>query len=1180
MRLTAFLLFVLLTQVNASTSAQQVTVPGGKLKLTQLFRTIKQQTGYVVLFNKGVFSEQDTCNIKGGKLPLQHLLDLVIKDRPVSYYIEAKTIFFTRNVPALPSAQVLVADQLRYPVSGRITDSAGNPLGNATIINQKTKKTVSSAPGGSFAIDADEGDVLLISYVGYEKRSVIVTSSMLSSGNNLVVILKNTISKLEEITIASTGYQMLQKERSTGSFVIIDSPLLNRAVSTNLLERLDGIASGLSFDKRSAMAASISSRGSAGIRIRGESSVAELTQVSREPLIVLDNFPFEGNLDQINPNDVESVSILRDAAATSIWGVQAGNGVIVITTKKGRKNQPLRLEVNANTTFFNKPDLFYDQNWLPSKQYVEVERKLFEAGYFNADLSNTTMYPPLSPVVELLAQARDQGLSMEQAESRIAALANHDVRRDYLDYVYRKAFNQQYSIGLKGGSNTAMYAVSVGYDRNLSNQIGNDYNRFTLSSNNTYSPSKKIELFMGINYSINNTTTNNYQNGFGFMPVGGNYARLYPYARLADDNGDPLPIVKDYRAEYAAGAVSQGLLNWQYFPLNETRLADKRSTKRGILLRAGMKYKVRPFLNVEIQYQNERQQVRDWDYRSAETYYARNLINQFSILNANGTVTYQLPKRGILQLANGDWRSDNARLQLNFDRTFGSDHTVTAIAGAEARETRTEGFYRYSYGYDDYLGVSANNLNYTVPLPVNPAGTATIPAPPGDIYGNVNRFVSVYSNALYTFRGLYSLSLSGRRDGANIFGANTNNRFIPLWSAGAAWNISKEPFYHLNWLPVLKLRSSFGYSGNVYQGSVYTTGIYSTSSLTSAQRILNLTAPNPDLKWETVATTNVAIDFSFGKEALISGSIEWYRKKGSDLIERQILTPSAGFAQYSTNGASTQTSGLDITLNGRVSVGRLQWRPVLLLSTVKDKLTRFAIAQTAGSMRSETERPGLVGKPLYSLFSYKWAGLDPVNGDPVGMLNGQHSKDYAAILNNFNPDSLVFHGPARPPVFGAFRNDFLYGNWSLSINIVYRLGHYFRRPSTSLNYQDILSGHTHIDYSRSWKNPGDENSTQVPSLVYPSNDNRNTFYRFSEVLVERADLIRLQDIRLGYVLSTAVCRMLHLQSVQLYTYLSNPGVLWTANKRGIDPDITSISAPVDHNLPSPFSISVGLKLTL
>lgn len=1182
MRLLTFFLFIASLAVSARPAAQTVTFSGSDVKLSQVFAAIKKQTGYVVLYNWKHIDKSRLVSLSVSRMPLNDFLKRVLKDQSLGYEINKGGTIVLFPIPSLfkslPADKTAITPENLNLLSVRIhvIDSAGNPLSGVTVSLKKSRVLGVTDAGGIFIANVDVGNVLVFSSVGFQTIERIVSDS-----SSLIISLKPYVSVLEDVEVSvKTGYQVLPKERATGSFVIIDSSLLNRAVSSNLLDRLDGIASGVYFNKKAALSGSITSRSGAGIRIRGESSVAELTQVSREPLIVVDNFQYDGNLDQINPNDVQSVSILRDAAATSIWGVQAGNGVIVITTKKGKKNQPLRLELNANTTLFNKPDLFYDQNWLPSTHYIEVERKLFEAGHFNADLANTTQYPPLSPVVELLAQVRDHGLSVQQAEAQIAALANQDLRNDYLKYVYRKALNQQYSIGIKGGSGTATYAVSAGYDHNLSDKIGNDYSRFTLNSNNTYSPSEKLEFSVGINYSTNRTTTNNYQNGFGFMPVGGSYSRLFPYARLADNEGNALPIVKDYRTGYIADAVSRGFLNWQYFPLKETELADKSSTKNGLLLRAGIKYKLFTFLNVEIQYQNERQQVRDWDYKSEETYYARNLINQFSILNANGSVTYQIPKRGILQIANGDWRSDNARVQLNFDRTFGADHTVTAIAGSELRETRTEGYYRYSYGYDDELGVSANNLNYSDPLPINPAGMANIPAPPGDIYGNVNRFISVYANALYAYRGLYSFSISGRRDGANIFGANTANRFTPLWSAGAAWNISKEHFYDQDWLPVLKLRSSFGYSGNVYQGSVYTTGVYGTSSLTGARRIHNLTAPNPNLKWETIYMTNVALDFSLGKQAWISGSIEWYKKKGSDLIERQTLTPSAGFAQFSTNGASTQTSGLDITLNGRLSVGRLQWRPVLLLSTVKDKLTRFSISQTAGSIRSETERPGLVGKPLYSIFSYKWAGLDPVNGDPLGVLNGKPSNDYTAILNNFNPDSLVFHGSSQPPVFGAFRNDFTYANWSLSINIVYKLGHYFRRPSTSLNYQDILSGHTHTDYIHRWQKPGDENSTQVPSLVYPSDYNRNTFYRFSEVLVERADLIRLQDIRVGYMFSAAFCRKLHLQSAQLYTYLSNPGLIWTANKLGIDPDINSMAAPADHNLPNPFSVAIGFKLTL
>ncbi len=1062
-----------------------------------------------------------------------------------------------------------VLAQENFTLQGRVVSGKdGEPLPGASVYLRGTQQGTTTNEQGMFTFSVPGSRVeLSISFIGYIAADTLL---YLPLTNGLVVILREDAAQLEEIAV--TGYQTIPKERATGSFVHLDNELLNRRVSTNILDRLDGVAGGvfLSGAPSNVNSGSPLDR-QLNIRIRGESTLALPTQVSRDPLIVIDNFPFEGTLDNINPNDIESITILRDAAAASIWGARAGNGVIVITTKKGRKDNPVSVEINSNITITQKPDIYQDRNYLTAEHYIEAEKILFDAGYFNADLSNTTSRPPLSPVVELLARKRSGAISETEYEAAIAKLSSADIRGDYMRHVYRDALNQQYSVGLKGGGNQTTYSVSAGFDRNLSNVAGNGFNRFTLNSNTSYTLLKNLELTTGINYSNSKTTTGNNHNNFGYLPVGGRYSNIFPYAALADVNGIPLSTARGYREDYIAQTESLGFLDWRYRPLQETSLADRYSKTNSLLLRVGLKYSFKQFLNFEVLYQNEKQMIHDWDYRSESTYYARNLINRFAIRKEDGTFTYQLPRGGILMQNNTNWNSDNLRAQLNFDKSFGADHRLTALTGAEARQLLTESYYRTSYGYDNELGVAVNSLNFSTILPVNPESIDLLSPPPGDIIGFNNRFISYYANAAYTFRSRYTLSGSARRDGANIFGANTNNRFTPLWSAGMSWDLSRESFYKLRWLPYLKLRSSFGYSGNVYQGSIYTTGVYLTNGRTGARYIHNLTAPNPELRWEQIGTFNTGIDFSL-KNNLLSGSIEYYSKSGRDLIELQPLAPSAGFNQFYTNGAATQTQGIDLNLTARIVKRGLTWSPVFLLSSVNDKITQFSVRQTAGSIRSATGRPGIVGRPLYSVYSYRWAGLDPVTGDPQGYLNGEISKNYTGILNNFNPDSLAFHGSSVPTIFGAFRNDISFRGFSFSVNLVYKLGYYFRRQAASPNYQDVLSDFVHQDYVRRWQQPGD--NTDIPSFVYPANSNRTTFYRFSEVLVEKGDHIRLQDIRLSYDLPSRVAGRAGFRSVRLYAYVSNLGIIWKANRLGIDPDTQATS----HVLPRPVSAALGLKL--
>ncbi len=1067
-----------------------------------------------------------------------------------------------------------VLAQESFTLQGRVvSEKDGEPLPGASVHLRGTQQGTTTNGQGlfTFSVPGNRAEVS-ISFIGYLAADTLLR---LPLTQELIISLREDASQLEEVAV--TGYQHIPAERATGSFVGVNNQLLNRRVSTNVLERLNGVAGGVFFSgipvnasKANPLARTLN------IRIRGESTLADASQVSRDPLIVLDNFPFEGNLDNINPNDIESVTVLRDAAAASIWGARAGNGVIVLTTKKGVKLSPLQVEFNANTTVANRPDLFYYKNVLPSKDYINVEKLLFEAGYFNFDLANTSNRPPLSPVVELLARQRSGAISQEEANAAIGAFANHDIRDEYRKYIYRNALNQQYSIALKGGGQNATYRISAGYDRNLTNKAGNEFQRFTLNTGGTYSVTPKLDLSLDLGLTRNIHSTPNEFSVDGFS-VGGKYGKVYPYARFADDQGHALPVTRGYRDSYIENAAGNGLLDWSFRPLDELRYSDQSTRNQMILIRAGIDYKIFNGFTASVKYQNEIHHTHIRRHYPVESYFARDMINRFSLIdNATGLITYQVPKGEILDQNQTHWRSNNLRGQISYNFTR-KDWIFSSIAGMELRELDTEAFGARYYGYREDLGIAVANLDYLNRFSTLPNGTGTIPNPGGNgISGFVNRFISYYGNGALTYRNRYTLTASARKDGANIFGANTNNRLTPLWSTGLLWDIGNEPFYASGLLPRLKIRTSYGYSGNVYQGAVYTTGLFSTSNFTRATNILNLTAPNPDLKWEKIRNLNVGIDFGFRNE-IISGSVEYYKKSGMDLIQNEPLAPSAGFRFFYRNSAATETHGIDINLKSRnLGSGAFKWNTTLLLSTVKDRIVEFSQVQTASSIRLSNNMPGLPGKPLYSIFSYRWAGLDPENGDPQGYLNGAVSKDYLKIMNNFNPDSLVFHGSARPVAFGSIRNDWSWKGLTLSVNITGKFGYYFRRPSTTLNYQEILEGRGHTDFLNRWQAKGDETTTGIPSLTYPANPDRGLFYEFSEALVERGDHIRLQDIRLDYDVPMASAGLKGIRSLTVYAYLNNAGMLWRANRHKIDPDF--VASAINIIFPAPLSLSLGINI--
>lgn len=1024
-------------------------------------------------------------------------------------------------------------------IEGRVISVTDNqPLPGVNVIVKGTTHGSTTDAEGKYKINAKEKDVLVFSFIGYAAQEIIV-----SSQSQMDVQLVEDIATLDEVTIVSTGYEQLPKERATGSFVKVDNELINRRISTDVLSRLEDVTSGLIFNRN------VEGKPN-DISIRGRSTLF----ANASPLIVIDNFPYDGDINTINPNDVESITVLKDAAAASIWGARAGNGVIVITTKKGKANQAPQVSFNSNVTEIDKPDLFYVPR-MSSSDFVDLEQSLFARGRYSITEASPSK-APLTPGLEAMIANRDGLLSDEALATQLNSYRQQDVRNDYEKYLYRKAVNQQYAISIKGGSATNRYIVSTGWDKNTESLVGNEFSRFTLNANNTWQLLKdKLEVSAGIYYTQSKNQNNNSgPSALSFSSVG----QLYPYARLRDDKGNNLSVIHEYREPFTKQAETDGLLNWQFNPLDEIKNSDNRSGMTDYRINANLKYQIIPHLHAEVLYQYWNSASTTRNNHSIDTYFTRNLVNLFTQQDAFGYRTYPVPVGGILDTYERTSSSQNLRAQLSYARTW-SNHSVSALGGYEVRELNTgESSFRY-YGYDDELASNVP-VDYTSFFPSynNPQNFGTVPN--ADYLRSLtDRFISYYGNAAYTFKNKYTLSASGRKDQSNLFGVRTNQKGVPLWSMGASWIASEENFYHLSWLPYLKLRTTLGFNGNIDKSlTAYTTAYrLGTYWLTGLPYAVILNPPNDELRWERVRIWNTGIDFE-SKNRIVSGSVEFYSKWGMDLIGSSPYPPSTGVSEFRGNNSDTRGHGLDVILNTTNINRAIKWNTTFLWSYLTEKVTTYKIKSggqrylNSGSGASLVNYP-LEGKPLFAIYSLPSAGLDPQTGDPRGYVEGQPSIDYQAILDKATPESIIYHGPARPTTFGSVRNTVSWKNISLSFNISYRLGYYFRR--NSVRYNNVLAGLVdHGDYGNRWQKPGDEMFTNVPSMPEAINYNRDAFYQYSSALVEKGDHIRLQDINLTYTLDKQFFQKLPVSKIHLYAYVNNLGILWKATKVNIDPD--------------------------
>jgi TonB-dependent starch-binding outer membrane protein SusC len=1058
-------------------------------------------------------------------------------------------------------AAACVAFQNGYAVTGKVLSATTNePLDGATIsILGKQTKVLTNADGVFRILASDSSGVLLISFVGYQSTEINFNRR---EAGPFTVQLESNGTQLEEVQV-STGYQTLPKERATGSFVQVDNELFNRSVSTDVISRLKGVTPSLAFDERAGAEPKLS--------IRGRSTIF----ANDQPLIVLDNFPYEGDINSINPNDIESISILRDAAAASIWGVRAGNGVIVITTKKGQQNKPVSIAFNANVTVGDKPNLFYEPK-MHTSDYIDVEQFLFGKGYYDNDLNDDRNFPTISPVVGMLAQHRAGTISSAELENSLAYYRSLDVRDDLLRYFYQQTLNQQYALSFQGGGAKQNYFVSIGYDKNRGRMVGMANDRFTSNVRQVFNLMEDLTVGYNLTYS----QTNSNQQG----SISANSISAYPYNAIYDRNGQEQPLIRDFGLSFAQSASERGLLDWQYFPLQELTAYDSQNKLNNIRFAPNIAYQLTKGLTVEARYQYERQLTSVRNLASERAYSTRNEINQFTELTADGSL-YHVPLGAMLNFNSSDMFAHNGRAQLNYGYKTRM-HTISAVGGMEVRQIEMQGRTNKYLGYDVYSGTS-KLVNYDELFRRYPSGSRARISNNERISGTLDRFRSYYVNGLYEFQQRISVSASARIDQTNLFGVKTNQRSVPLWSSGLKWNISNESFYRISWLPFFNTRFTYGYNGNFDKNvTAFLTASYTRDLISGERAALLGGVPNPRLRAEKTAMYNYAVEFGT-RANRIRGKIEYYKKKGTDLIGSSPIDPTTGKTSFRGNVADMKGAGWDIELNTINTQGAVKWSTNLILNQVSDRVTSYEMAPAPisayfndASLLGQAYITPMVGRPLFGIYSYPWAGLNE-KGDPQGYLNGRPSTAYTSITNAYTIDSLVFHGRALPAVTGAIRNTFSYRALSLSFNILFKTGYYFRRPS--INYTNLFSsGFGHADFEKRWQNPGDEFHTDVPSMVYPAISAREIFYANTETLVEKGDHIRLQDIRLDYDLGAFFSKRSAVKSCRIYLYANNIGILWRANKQGLDPDF-AVSRLVQTGsivFPTPRTVAIGVNLNL
>jgi TonB-linked SusC/RagA family outer membrane protein len=1181
MKIVAFILLATCLTASARSDAQNVTLSEKNASLEKIFREIKRQTGYSFLYSTEVLKQARAVDIDVHNASLTNVLNICFANQPLTWELEDKTILIKPKTEEQNHLQATVPPPPPIDVKGRIVDEEGNPVAGATIqVKADNSKGTATAINGEFTLTGiDEKATLVVSGISIETFEIKVNGR-----NDLAVIsAKTKVTDLTDVTVTiNNGYQVLSKERSAGSFAKANMDVVaNRSTSMNILQSLDGLLPGLVVQNVPARTPFL---------VRGLSTIGApqlngspiYNGTSPAPLYVVDGLVVQ-DITSINPQDVESITLLKDATAASIWGSRAANGVIVITTKRGAFDSKIRVNYDGFVSYQGKPDLDY-MPMLDSKQFVATGIEIFNTpGYQNQyPWGTVSVYGSGGLAIaphELILYNQQRGLiTQTQATKSFDSLANTDNRGQINDLFYRNAMLSNHTVSVAGGSDKYSFYGSFSYTNRTSNQPGEKNNTYKVNIRQDIKAAKFLRFYVITDLSTNSSSSKRNLNV--------DY-RFYPYQLFRDDQGRNLsvPFMTGLSDSTIKAFEARSRTSLDYNPLNEFYLGNTTADAMLARINGGVTIDIYKGLRFEGSYGYIKGHNKRREYESLQSYMVRKEIVQFTVAATPATVpTYYLPTNGG-RLTNtvGDQRNWTIRNQFVYDNAWGR-HQLTALAGQEAQEqftinsqTRVRGFDEnlLTYGTVDYKTLSGFLLNTVWPNYQFVASQLV----PDNFYTNevTSRFTSYYANVAYTYNRKYAINASWRNDQSNLFGKDKAAQNKPVWSIGGKWNMNYEDFMQsAHWVQRLSLRLTYGITGNSPDPGVAASediiGPLGSAFFPNNVGMRIITPGNDDLSWESTNTLNFGIDFSILASRL-SGSIDLYHKKTSNLLGLIFPNSLNGWPAVVGNQGDIDNKGIELNIQSiNILKRNFRWSTNLVFAYNKNKITKLTQATPILTGAQQVMMPYKEGLPAGTFFAYDYAGLDATGAPLVRLADGTVTKDRQIT----KPGDIKYMGSRWPVWNGGFSNNFQYKNFRLAANMIYNMGHKMLRERNLL-YGGPLHNNVSVDFLNRWKTGGDEKFTDIPPYMTNANPNNglvnNDYFTKGDVNVVSASFVKLRDITLFYDIPVNIIRKVKAQSLTFRVQVSNV-MIWKANDFGIDPEFENLALPTNQN-----TLTIGAHLT-
>ena len=1095
-----------------------------------------------------------------------------------------RLIYFLIFMPLVLIAQdqvlvtgTVVGGKPEMPIAGASVYVSSSMVGNQTDekgILQGAMLGTTTDFDGNFELRVDPNiKSLVISYMGFESKTIELGNNT----KNLRITLKESSENLDEVII--TGYQKIEKRKATSAYAKVDVAEIEQAGVATVDQMLTGQLPGVMVQPTTGAPGAASK-----ISIRG---IATLNG-SSDPLWVLDGIPLQGddipedfrdkdNIDNLqsspiaglNPGDIESITVLKDASATSIYGARAANGVIVITSKKGKRGA-MRINTNANVFVTQRPD-FSKLNLLNASQKVDLELYL-------ASRPDLTYQQNRGAVARILNNYNQYDVFQNNGFDAISSAAQNaindlrNVNTNWGKELYQMAVNQQYTLSISGGSEHNDYYFSAGLFDEQGTTIGTGQKRFNITLKDNFSITDKLKVGVALFGSQNRTSS--YISGADAYTNPAYYARhANPYLRLTDAAGNYV---------YDPDLVERSDLNLNYNVLEERRNTAheyKANSLKSIFnidydFNEDLKFSTQLGLQLDF---NSTEKVSD-----KNSYYTRK-YRQRSEYSVSGGYDYYMPEGGIIQNWNADVFQYNWKTTANYNTTFNKRHELDLMLGTEFRQNKHTEIHTKGFGFN-------SNTLTTIPITNELALKNSLFDTYKKTY-NENVFASFYGTASYTLDRKYTVFGSLRYDGSNLFGVNPKYRYLPIWSFAGSWNLDKEDFMaNIDAIDMLKLRASYGVQGNIDKStSPFVVGQYDNVSIlpgTNEEAIRATNAPNPNLRWEKTTSSNIGFDLSlFNNRVFLTG--DYYSRKSTDLIGLRSIPLENGYNFISTNWATVSNKGYELSINTtNINTPNFRWTSGLNIAHNKSVVEDIEIPEN-------NLKPSLKGHSVRAIFALKTAGLDS-NGLPLFWKNGrkvtavefynlEEGVDGSQLSREDHRNLYTYAGDGMPKFTGGFRNTFSYKQFDLRVLTNFNIKQTVRaeptynptqaQPGSNYNTDILKAGTGKYPALIGANSPGF--NTNLLYSWYNTYDAGNT-YKDLDIWLKDISYIRISSIRLSYALPKKQLEKLRISGLNFNLEARNMFVIGTDYDGYFDPETYGSL----YAQPIPKIISAGFNLSL